>query len=413
MNMSLPKSSNDDLFIDDFTAARQTELFDTIKQIRFSGQLILSGLTGQKWIFHMHLGHIVYATGGIHNVRRWHRNLATYLSGVNSNTSAWQSELTKLPTENFNISWQYQLLCLWVEEQKITREQAVRTIWSTIVEVLFDITQAKGVTYQLKQEQLFSTKLVLIDAQQAIAEVERQWKVWKEAKLASYSLNKAAIIKNPEQLRQSTSAPLYQTLSQLLDGKQSLRDLTIKMKRDAVTLTRSFLPYIQSGLIELVNIPDLPSPVFQASMPAGRQSPLIACVDDSPMISEAMKQIVTGAGYRFVGINEPLRALGTLLALKPDIIFLDLMMPHTNGYELCGKLRKLAVFGNTPIIILTGNDGIVDRVKAKMVGSTDFLSKAAVDAESVLSAIGKHLRHSTFPKIAVDQLLLPANETEK
>jgi chemotaxis family two-component system response regulator PixG len=412
MNNSLLKSSVNN-FVDEFTASKQSELFETIRQLRFSGQLVLTGLMGQKWIFHLHLGHLIYATGGTHPVKRWHRNLTTYMPQIDSEPSTWQDELAGIAAENFNICWQYQLLCAWVEQQKIAREQAVRTIWSTLVEVLFDVTQAKGVTYELKQEQLLSAKLVLIDAQQAIAETDRQWQVWKAAKFAQYSLNKAPTVKNSDQLQQSTSAHIYQTLSQLLNGQQTLRDLTVQMKRDALTVTRSFLPYIQSGLVELVHIPDLPSPVFHAPMPAELHTPLIACVDDSPMICEVMKQIVTASGYRFVGINDPLRAIGALLALKPDLIFLDLMMPHTNGYELCEKLRKLAVFRSTPILILTGNDGIIDRVRAKMVGSTDFLSKAAVDAERVMGAVCKHLRHCTFPKMATERFLLPASESQK
>jgi chemotaxis family two-component system response regulator PixG len=66
-------------------------------------------------------------------------------------------------------------------------------------------------------------------------------------------------------------------------------------------------------------------------------------------------------------------------------------MPNANGYELCGQLRKLSLFRQTPIVILTGNDGIVDRVRAKMVGSTDFLSKP-VNPDTVLTTIRKYLK---------------------
>ncbi|MEL6500545.1 MAG: response regulator, partial [Cyanobacteria bacterium J06623_1] len=75
---------------------------------------------------------------------------------------------------------------------------------------------------------------------------------------------------------------------------------------------------------------------------------------------------------------------------KPDLIFLDLVMPNTNGYEICSQLRKLSYFKQTPIVILTGNDGIVDRVRAKMVGSTDFLGKPA-QPEQVLETIAKYI----------------------
>jgi chemotaxis family two-component system response regulator PixG len=170
------------------------------------------------------------------------------------------------------------------------------------------------------------------------------------------------------------------------------------MKRDIVEVTRSLLFYIQMGLVELVTIPDLPSPVstpvpkipVALTTPTG---PLIACVDDSPLVCQTMEALLTASGYQFVGVEDGLRAFSILIARKPEVIFLDLVMPNTNGYEICAKLRKLAFFRNTPIVILTGNDGIVDRVRAKLVGASDFLSKP-VEAETVLSVIHKHLEQS-------------------
>jgi chemotaxis family two-component system response regulator PixG len=167
------------------------------------------------------------------------------------------------------------------------------------------------------------------------------------------------------------------------------------MKRDVVEVTRSLLLYIQLGLVELVTIPDLPAPV-DTPVPqtpvtsAASTGPLVACVDDSPLVCQTMEALLVAAGYQFVGVEDGMRAFSILLARKPDVIFLDLVMPNTNGYEICSKLRKLSSFRNTPIVILTGNDGIVDRVRAKLVGASDFLSKP-VEAETVLSVIRKHL----------------------
>ena len=107
-----------------------------------------------------------------------------------------------------------------------------------------------------------------------------------------------------------------------------------------------------------------------------------------------MEKILTSQGYQYLALNDALRAIATLLARKPDLIFLDLIMPNANGYEICSQLRKLSFFRNTPIVILTGNDGIIDRVRAKMVGSTDFISKP-VDADTVLEVIQKHLHSKT------------------
>jgi chemotaxis family two-component system response regulator PixG len=393
--MTAPFPSSHSVPIQEFTASRQASFFDGLKQPRFSGQLILSSPSGEQWFFYLYLGRIMYATGGLHSVRRWRRQIASYLPQIAANLAAVQIDLASIDPQDLQVCWEYQLLCHWVEQQKVTREQAARLIRATVVEVLFDITQSMEVACELRQDNLLSTRLVLIDADQMIAESQQLWGKWQGAKIADRSPNSAPVIRQAEQLQQRTTPQVYQTLKQLLDGNQTLRDLSVRMKRDVLSVTTSLLPYLQMGLVELVKIPDLPPPisppakgvVAQPDVPSGA---LIACVDDSPLICQTMEKILTAANYQFVGVNDPLRAIAILLARKPSLVFLDLVMPNANGYEICGQLRKLSIFKHTPIVILTGNDGIVDRVRAKMVGSTDFLSKP-VNPDTVLQTIKKHL----------------------
>ncbi|MBV8887928.1 MAG: response regulator [Chroococcidiopsidaceae cyanobacterium CP_BM_RX_35] len=372
--------------------------FTALKQEQFSGQVLLKGPLEQKWIFYIFLGRILYATGGIHPVRRWRRNLLTYCP---------QIDLEKLSSpatsfiDLFNICWEYQLLNLWMEQQKISRDQAAKVVVSIVTEVLFDVTQAMHVTYQSKPESLSLAQLMLLDSEQLIAEVKRGWAAWCEAKIADRSPDRAPIIKQPEQLQSRTSPSLYQVLTTLLDGQSTLRDLAVKMKRDVVSVTHSLLPYVQAGLVELTDIPDLAAPVAPVSPgksptpPVNPQGPIIACVDDSPLVCQGMERILTGAGYQFVAVQDSLRAIATLLIRKPDLIFLDLVMPNTNGYEICTQLRKVSAFRNTPIIILTGNDGIIDRVRAKLVRSSGFLSKP-INAEIVLETVRQYLNDSSL-----------------
>jgi two-component system, chemotaxis family, response regulator PixG len=79
-----------------------------------------------------------------------------------------------------------------------------------------------------------------------------------------------------------------------------------------------------------------------------------------------------------------------LKSRQPDLVFLDIVMPRINGYDLCAELRRHPEFADTPIIFLTSNSGIVDRLRAKMVGSSDFLRKT-VDADELLQKIVEHL----------------------
>lgn len=381
--------------IGNLAVSNLVQFFENLQQLKFNGQLVLADSTGEKWSFSLSQGCIVYVTGGIHLVRRWQRNLAVYCPWMLSYIPPRQCELPGIEGTAVT-SWEYQLLCLWLAQQKITCEQATILIKAILAEVLFDMARAKQLTYQIKADNELSAPLVLIHAKQAIAELQPLWQVWQNAKLAGYSPNKAPVIKQPEQLRERTSAPIYKTLTNLLDGRHTLRDLAVQMQRDIVQVTRSLLPYIQLGLVELVDIPDLPSPVEppiseKLSVQTAPTEPLVACVDDSLWVCQTMRKLLTSAGYRFFGVNDDLRAIAILLARKPDLIFLDLVMPNLNGYEICSQLRKISSFRNTPIVILTGNDGVVDQVRARLVGASDFLSKP-INPDAVLRTIDKHLK---------------------
>ena len=396
--MTSNDSTSSSIPFQEFTALKQTGFFENLKQPRFSGQLLLTGPKKIQWVFYLYLGRLVYATGGNHPVRRWRRNLVANLPHLPTHITAIQADIDSLDLSDDRDCWEYELLCLWVEQQKITLEQASKIIRNTLVEVLFDVTQVMQVTCQLKPDKNlpFSTRLVLIDAEQVIAEAQTLWQSWQSAKIADRSPDMAPIITQPQELQQQTNPKLYHTLSQLLDGQQTLRDLSVRMKKDVVIVTRSLLPYVQRGLVRLINISDIEPPKLPEKNSPGQNnasnhSITIACVDDSPLVYQTMEKIITDAGYNFVGINDALRAIAMLLAKKPDLIFLDLIMPNANGYEICSQLRKLTFFKHTPIVILTGNDGLVDRVRAKMVGSSDFISKP-VDANVVLETIRKHLK---------------------
>jgi len=372
--------------------------FTTLKQDRFSGHLLVKKANGEEWDICLFLGRILYANGGEHTVRRWIRNFKHHCPEIDVHQLK-NAILSNSSAATFWRCWEYQLLVAGLEQQQISREQAVKIIGSIVTEVLFDVTQAMYLTYQVKPENVSMPQLVLLDPEQLLTEVKQVWQVWQQAKMTDCYPNRAPVINQPEQLQQQVSLTVYQNLTKLLDGQRTLRDLALAMNRDVKEVTYSLLPYIQAGLVELIEIPDLATPVTPPSpvtptppSPAASKGPLIACVDDSPLVGQSLEQILTTGSYQFLAVQDSLRAIAALLTHKPDLIFLDLVMPNTNGYEICSQLRKVSAFRNTPIIILTGNDGIIDRVRAKIVGATDFLSKP-VDAKTVLEVANKYLNN--------------------
>jgi two-component system, chemotaxis family, response regulator PixG len=387
-----------------FMMTAEATLFQSLRQPKFTGQVIYQQAAerGSPWVFDFYMGRVLYGHGGTHSMRRWLRHLAVACPQLFPNINVELANALQSPDcPTFSIHWQYQILTYWINQRRITREQVRQIIVGLTQEILFDILQANAFMAYTQVSSSLPVQLVPLNIEDCIAESERELRMWSASGLQGTSPNLAPVICQAEAL-QSAAGNVYRVLSKLLDGQRTLRDLAFKMKRDLLSVTRSLIPYVEKGYLALNTVADLPEPNVSTAL-AGRVSggtlsasppvsarPLIACIDDSPIICQGMERVITDAQYRFIGISDPLRSIAQLLAQKPDLIFLVLVMPNANGYEICGQLRKLSLFKETPIVILTGQDGILDRVRAKLVGATDFISKPVTGAV-VLETIARHL----------------------
>ena len=385
------KSTSDNLIIREFTAIKQIKLFASLQDAQISGRLTFSNPKQEsEWHLYLYSGNIVYGTGGIHPIRRWQRNLVSNLPQIPFDLFTLQEELTERRAELGDNVWEYEQIGYWVEQQIITLQQGQNAIFFALEEILFDLTQARQVICRLDRDKILSPKIDSIEPAEAIDRTNSVWQSWESAKVADRSPSMAAVILLPKELQDKTSVSTYQSLCKLLNGNRTLRDLAVQLETSPLQVVCSFLPYIRSGIFGLTNVRDLLEPIDTSNAIGEQVRPLIACIDDSFAVSQMMEQIITTAGYRFLAINTSTEAIPTLLARRPDLIFIDIVMPQISGYDLCAKLRKYPEFAQTPIIFLTSNTGIIDRIKAKIVGSTDFVSKT-VETDKLLQKIIKYV----------------------
>ncbi|NEN94878.1 MAG: response regulator [Moorea sp. SIO3I7] len=406
-------------------------------QEKFTGRLDLKVSTAQQWSFYLSYGRLVWASGSVHPTRRWCRQILYHCPEVNPNRIA----LKKIEPES---CWDYHLMVLLARKRMINPQQTVVVIKGTVAEILFDIFQSLTLvsrektliqpsndsvssntietTVKKPDNFLLNAQLGvrpsiqgilpqtwMLEVEPTIKQVQQVWQQWSEMGLEDVSPDLAPVLLQKSALQQQTSVATYKNLVTLINGKRTLRDIAALIKRDLLLLTRSLNPYIQKQLIELVEVPDLIAPFF-VDIPAKADistqksqtqkshkksdQPLIVCIDDHPQTCKIMKDVIQSAGYRFLGIQDSIKALPLLLKHKPDLIFLDLVMPIVNGYEMCAQIRRVSMFANTPVIILTAKDGIVDRVRARIVGATDFLTKP-IDNQKVVAKVRKY--HTTSP----------------
>lgn len=245
--------------IKEFVGTRQTTLFQSLKQPQFTGELIFGSSKGEEWIFYFYLGRILYATGGPHPNRRWIRNVTRFAPDLMDKISSLDQDLIR--QKNFRKYWEYELLAYWLKRDEVTRQQLNSIIKNIVIEILFDITQRMEVVFHLKSGQSLSSQLVLIDPDQVIVEAWENWQVWQSAKLADRFPNQCPVIRQPEKLQERTSQRTFHIMSRLFNGKTTLRDLSLQINQDLTQVTRSMLPYVQLGLIDLIDIPDAPCPI--------------------------------------------------------------------------------------------------------------------------------------------------------
>ncbi len=343
-------------------------------QEKITGELVIKS-NNQQWHLYFFMGRLFYATGGTHRVRRWYRALKRHCPN-------FAIEASQSPV---NEPWEYELLRRGVTANHIETTQARAIIQASVQEVLFDLFGQENLSYHLQTDKPLAWRLILAHIEILIDKTYQLQMQWQKMGLVKIKADVVPIIVQKQKLQEQVSPEVFQTLVKLLTGKHSLWDVAQQMKQPITNVTRSLIPVIRQGIIKLQSLPDLPAPV-PAPVPAPPTKTfkyLVACIDDSPLVGKSLEKILVPMDCKVLSILDPLRAINILLKYKPDLIFLDLMMPNTNGYELCSALRKTSVFRDTPIVILTGNADMINRVRVKMTEASHFISKPAEAAKIV------------------------------
>jgi two-component system, chemotaxis family, response regulator PixG len=409
------------------------DLIFCLKDIReksFSGNLTVKVETAPSWVLSFRAGRLGWVGGGIEPVNRWQRNLAL------ANLNLPPERLAEVYNPQKTILDANTLAQLFTEEL-IDRNQCGELIGRMIVESLFDIIQfsqhsGNRLAYQLvetgAERGQINLLMPILEIEPILTKAIQAWQEWGTSGLAVYAPSLFPSIAQSEETDAIVATYHLQQSVMAIDGNRSIRSLAVNNRQSVLEFTSSLLPLLRPGFITLSAQPKTKvEPLLSVVTPrverdnsgvpnkfaspdrSGNSSgvlsgtiipsvdrtkldrvPLIACIDDSILIYQALEKILTEQGYHSYGVTDPLKIMPSLIRNKPDFIFLDLLMPITNGYEVCEQIRKTPSLKDIPVIILTGKDGLVDRMRAKIVGATGFLGKP-VNAESVIKMLDKYL----------------------
>lgn len=123
-------------------------------------------------------------------------------------------------------------------------------------------------------------------------------------------------------------------------------------------------------------------------MAAGGKKVLI--VDDSATIRKTAESMLAKEGYVVETASDGFQALAKIVGFSPDIIFLDIMMPRLDGYQVCAIVKSNKEFKDVPVLMLTSKDSIFDKAKGRIAGSEYFMTKP-FSRDELLKRIDEHL----------------------
>ncbi len=315
---------------------------------------ITSGST--SWSIYLEQGKLIYASNSKDPFSRLDRHLRQLSSYVPTLVSAIRVQVRLLFETGLDDAAQakdYQAICWLVNQQHLNPAQAATLIEGLAKEVIEPFLAVEDGTVELVDfDQSQIQKFCQLDLRPIVEYCQNQLR-----------------------LRQTPAKP-------------SLPVPRSPLPKREITLPS---PLISTQLEEPAS-----SAVSATSLPSrspngtAKTNYTIACIDDSQTVLQAIKSFLDDTSFSVLMINDPVKALMQIMRHKPDLILLDIEMPNLDGYELCSLVRRHPNFKHTPIIMVTGSSGFVNRAKAKLVRASGYLTKPFTQSD-LLKLVFKHL----------------------
>jgi twitching motility two-component system response regulator PilG len=194
------------------------------------------------------------------------------------------------------------------------------------------------------------------------------------------------------------------TWVELLEQRLNIYEICDRLGAEPHALSLFLYSLIEKKILEVLNSE---TEANTEIISEESQQPLIACIDDSNTVQKQVKMVLEASGFRVLGITDPTSCLTSLIRQKPALILMDITMPEIDGYELCNMLRQSRQMKSVPIVMFTGRDGIIDRMRAQLVGANDYITKP-VNVNTLLTKVQKLIQNDSKTINQINQQSLKA-----
>ncbi|WP_310418606.1 response regulator [Chamaesiphon sp. OTE_8_metabat_110] len=333
-------------------------LKDIIKQ-ELSGQLIIRDALDPSitWEAYFGNGKLHFATSTVGQKER-----LTYL--------------TRHHHPDFNLSEftvgqsDYKFICHQWQSGRLSLQQVRQLAFTSTQEAFVHIMAIGNAEMEFNLDAHLDVLILSTSVQQAIAPVKQLIWQWQKIRphitsplVRVYLSNIDSLYKLLWQQLQSTKA--IESYQAALTQNLCLYSTANQLNIDVQELSHMLLPLVRNRSAQISTY----------GQKQDEERPLIACIDDSQTVQNSVKLTLEAQGYEVISLLKPAQAMTKLIRTHPMLILMDISMPDINGYELCQLLRKSPSFKHVPILMLSSRDGLFDKLKAKMVGADDYMTK--------------------------------------
>ncbi|NER33777.1 MAG: response regulator [Oscillatoria sp. SIO1A7] len=272
-------------------------------------------------------------------------------------------------------SCDYQFVCDCWKEGQLSLEQVRKLLFWMIQEAIVQVLALPKSVLKYDKTAGLDPILLSQPLNKVVLPMRGAIKNWQQLQPEISSPFQRPKVKNieliPKVIRQHTqNLEFIKSLEIVLQEGLCLYEAARALKTDALGMARLWQPLVQAGAIAMTSYVESCCRCRQAD-----DRLVIACIDDSLVLQRNVAAILEAGGYRTISITEPAKALTALVRYKPALILMDVDMPDINGYELCRMLHQASSLKNIPIVMLTGREAMVDKLRARMAGAKGFITK--------------------------------------
>ncbi|MEB3308599.1 MAG: response regulator [Snowella sp.] len=292
----------------------------------------------------------------------------------------------QLPT---HLMDDYEYICkLWKNEVfsfQQTRSILTQCTQEALVQILSLPTSNCYLESKGRLEQLFLN----LDFEQLLSQIKPKIRYWWQLRSEINSPFQRPLVEDWQKLQLALAKATWNNKHQLQQLNRALKDLNSLYKIGNATkistlqLALLLHPLIKAGDISMLSYQEIQED----------HRPSIAYIGDRPANQRMAKFTLENSDLKITIIDTPFKALAVLLSQKFDLVLIDTNMVDMDGYQLCSLCRQSDSLKNLPIILLTDENNLTCRIKAKLSGASSYLGKPFLPQELV-KVINTHLTNS-------------------